>query len=79
MDTIQNVTQCPTLADLARWSDYWRANTNIFPTKAAADWFMRTRKGYLVERGLLVETCKGYLVRKAGLDAALIELLGGAK
>lgn len=79
MDTIQNVTQSPALADLARWSDYWRANANIFPTKAAADWFMRTRKPVLVERGLLVETCKGYLVRKSGLDTVLVELLGGAK
>lgn len=76
MDT-QPVTPDPALANLVRWTDYWRSLANLFPSKSSADWFIRTRKAELVKRGILVETVKGYLIRKDLLDTALLELLKG--
>lgn len=73
------VSPDPSLADLTRWPAYWQALPNLFPSKASANHFMLTRKAELVRRGLLVETVKGHLVRKSGLDAALVELLEGVK
>lgn len=77
MDTNQPVTPDPALANLVRWPDYAASLPNIFPTKASAVWFIRSRKPELVKRDILVETVKGYLVRKDLLDAALLELLKG--
>lgn len=79
MDTNQPVTPDPALANLVRWTDYWRSLANLFPTKASADWFIRTRKPVLADRGILVETVKGYLVRKDLLDASLLDLMKGVQ
>lgn len=68
----------PDLLDIVPWSSYWQTLPNLFPTKHTAAWFLKTRKSALIEQGILVETVKGYLVRKAKLDSALVELLQGA-
>jgi len=65
----------PNVQGLSPWVDYWRSRPNIFKSQASANSFVRSRKAYLIEVGLLIPTMGGYLVDAEALDRRLIGIL----
>lgn len=74
---MDKITPLPELASLVRWSDYAASLPNLFPSRTSAQWFLRSRKDELTQRGILLGTVRGYLVRRDLLDDCLLELLSG--
>ena len=58
------------------WAAYWRRFPDLFPSQNASRHFIDTRKEKMQALGLLIESSRGFLVRK-DTDQFLLHLLAG--
>lgn len=74
MDQQPNPFDTHAPAQWVQWSRYWRRYPDLFPSENSARHFIDTRKEKMQALGLLIESTRGFLVRR-DTDLFIVGLL----